>query len=124
MLCMCCGTENDHTLSTHPCEICGMCSNETGDWWSPRVETPPAPRIVRTEDHGTVSFRGSHFALDLTLRPAEVKRAGWHAVLDDDPKGEGLHTRLHVYGVEGLKELSALLCEGLAEIAAQERGVS
>lgn len=77
-------------------------------------ETPIA--IVRTEDHGTVTFRAPHLALDLTLRPDTMKRAGWHTVIDDDPQGTGCQTRLHVYGKERLLELKALVDEAVQEI--------
>lgn len=77
--------------------------------------------ITRTEDHGTVTFRGPHFALDLTNRPAHLKRAGWHSALDDDPAGRGVTTRLHVYGKERLLEIMALVEHGLKEVEKQEQ---
>lgn len=72
--------------------------------------------IVRTEDHGTITLRAPHMALDLTLRPDTMKRAGWHTVIDDDPQGTGVQTRLHVYGKERLLELKALIDQAVEEI--------
>lgn len=78
--------------------------------------------IVRSEDHGTVSLRSSHMALDLTQRPDTMKRAGWHVVIDDDPQGTGCQTRLHVYGRARLLEIKALVDEAVKEVEAQETG--
>lgn len=72
--------------------------------------------IVRSEDHGTTTLRAPHIAVDLTLRPDTMKRAGWHTVIDDDPQGIGCQTRLHVYGRERLLELKALIDEAVKEM--------
>jgi len=72
--------------------------------------------ITRSEDHGTISLRSSHIALDMVLRPDTMKRAGWHIVLDDDPQGTGCQTRMHVYGRDKLLEIKALVDSALEEI--------
>lgn len=84
--------------------------------------------ITRTEDHGTITLRGPHFALDLTQRDAivvqgVVAREDWHSVIDDAPDGIGVSARLHVYGKERLMEIKRLVDRGLEEIARQERGL-
>jgi len=77
--------------------------------------------IVRSEDHGTVTLRAPHIAVDLTLRPDTMKRAGWHTVIDDDPQGIGCQTRLHVYGRERLLELKALIDQAVEEMTKEGR---
>jgi hypothetical protein len=85
----------------------------------------PSP-ITRTEDHGTVTFRGARFALDVTkcaptlIHPDQDRDPSWHSTLDDDPAGSGVSKRLHVYGRDSLMEIRLLVDRALEEIDRQE----
>jgi hypothetical protein len=76
--------------------------------------------ITRSEDHGTITFRGPHLAINITQMPPESFRQGWHSVLDDDPDGKGVTTRLHAYGRERLEEIRQLVEAALHEMETQE----
>lgn len=68
--------------------------------------TPP---IERTQHGQTVTLRGQTLAIDVIRRPSNAVRSGVQIVIDDDSRGRGVRTRLHVYGAAEWQELKRLI---------------